>query len=106
MDRRRDLAGWLLTPLYTLVGAPVLAGCVGMIVVLGADQPPELCAAARADNTCEETTLAMLGGHAVLFAVMWLLLWLVPWWRGLRILRILLAVLAAAVLVLAPIRMA
>lgn len=106
MDRRRDLAGWLLTPLYTLVGAPVLAGCVGIVAVLGSNRPPEFCAAARADNACEEATLAMLGGHAVLFAAMWLLLWLVPWWRGLRIPRILLAILAAAVLVLAPIRLA
>ncbi|MFD2764266.1 hypothetical protein [Micromonospora eburnea] len=79
----------------------MLAGCVEMVTVLGASQPPEFCAEARLDNRCE-TTLAMLAGHVVLFVV----LWLVPWWRGLRTLRILLAILAAVVLVLAPIRMA
>jgi hypothetical protein len=39
------------------------------------------------------------------FAALWLLLWLVPWWRGLRGPRIGLAIVAGAVLLIAPIRM-
>ncbi|WBB70786.1 hypothetical protein [Micromonospora sp. WMMD812] len=105
LDRRRDLAGWLFTPLVTLLAAPVIAGCVGMVVVLGADKPPALCASSSTDNRCEETTLAMWGEHAALFAAAWLLLWLVPWWRGLRVPRVLLAIIATAVVVAVPIRM-
>lgn len=108
LDRRHDVAGWLLTPLVTLVAAPLIAGVVGMVALLRGDpnRPPALCESALADNSCEETTLGMLGEHMVLFAALWLMLWLVPWWRGLRILRVLLAIIASAVLVAAPMRMA
>ncbi|SCE66648.1 hypothetical protein GA0070607_0143 [Micromonospora coriariae] len=108
LDRHRDLAGWLLTPLITLVVAPVMAGAVGMVVLVGGafDRTPALCESALGDNRCEEVTLGMLGEHAVLSAAVWLLLWLVPWWRGLRKLRVLLAIIDCAVLVAAPIRMA
>ncbi|WP_432968582.1 hypothetical protein [Dactylosporangium sp. CA-233914] len=104
LDRRRDLAWWLLTPLVTIVVAPVSAGVLGLVALLGdqSDQPPPLCAADLADNGCEETTLGVLGWHVLLFAAVWLSLWLVPWWRGLRRLRVVLAVIAAALLVLAP----
>ncbi|WP_167492980.1 hypothetical protein [Micromonospora ureilytica] len=34
-----------------------------------------------------------------------LLLWAIPWWRGLRTVRVLLAVAATVVLVLLPVRM-
>jgi hypothetical protein len=108
LDRRRDLAGWLLTPLVALVAAPVTAAVAGIFfVVFGLDdrKAPALCQSALADNRCEETTLAMWGQHTVFFAGVWLLLWLVPWWRGLRVLRILLAIIAAGVLVAVPIRM-
>lgn len=108
LDRRRDLGGYLLTPLITLVVAPVTAGAVAMVVLLGGafDRTPALCEAAVSDNRCEEVTLGMLGEHVLLSAGVWLLLWLLPWWRGLRKPRILLAVIACAVLVAAPIRMA
>ncbi|MFC4149214.1 hypothetical protein ACFO0M_23435 [Micromonospora mangrovi] len=106
-DRRRDRTHWLLTPLVTLVAAPVTAAAVGVLVLLGGgfDQSPTFCESALSDNRCEEKTLAMLGEHAVLFAAVWLLLWLVPWWRGLRTPRVLLAVAATVVLVAAPLRM-
>ncbi|MCI4063434.1 hypothetical protein MRQ36_12945 [Micromonospora sp. R77] len=106
-DRRRDLAGWLLTPLVTLVAAPVTAGAVGVLILLGGgfSQSPTFCESVVSDNRCEEKTLAMLGEHAVLFGAVWLLLWLVPWWRGLRTPRVLLAVVATLVLVAAPLRM-
>ncbi|WP_157740204.1 hypothetical protein [Micromonospora auratinigra] len=95
-----------MTPLLTLVAGPVVAGCLGMLVTLGDQSEPAFCDRVRAENGCEEATLAMLAGHAVGFAVLWLLLWAVPWWRGLRAVRILLALVAVMVLVAAPIRMA
>ncbi|GAB3943802.1 hypothetical protein GCM10027614_32990 [Micromonospora vulcania] len=101
------MAGWLLTPLVTLVVAPVTAASAGVLVLFFYDRPrpPELCASAVADNRCEETILGMWGLHLALFGAMWLLLWLVPWWRGFRTLRVLLAIIATAVLVAVPIRM-
>ncbi|WP_433387587.1 hypothetical protein [Micromonospora sp. KLBMP9576] len=106
LDRRRDLAGWLLTPLVTLLVTPVLAGCTAMVALLGADQPPALCEQVRPENGCEEATLTLLGAHLVVAAGMWLLLWLLPWWRGLRVPRVLLAVVAAGVVIAVPLRMA
>ncbi|MFG1651772.1 hypothetical protein ACGFIE_17785 [Micromonospora sp. NPDC049275] len=105
-DRRRDLAGWLVTPLFTLVAAPVLAGIVGLLGNLGDHNgPPAVCEKAVADNMCEETTLGLIGAHVAISSAMWLLLWIIPWWRGLRPVRVLLAVAATVVLVLLPVRM-
>jgi hypothetical protein len=108
LDRRRDLAGWLLTPLVTLVLGPALAVAVLALMALYTDlgTTSDACRAAAAGNRCEEITLGMLGGHAVLFGVLWLLLWLTPWWRGLRTARMALAVVACLVLVAAPLRLA
>ncbi|MEV0398407.1 hypothetical protein [Polymorphospora rubra] len=108
VDRRRDLAGWLVTPLFTLVAAPVLACIVGVLANLGNDamHTPALCEKAMANNMCEETTLGVIGGHAVVSGAMWLLLWVIPWWRGLRTLRVLLAVAATVVLALLAVRLA
>ncbi|MEV1013487.1 hypothetical protein AB0I89_26810 [Micromonospora sp. NPDC049801] len=106
MDRRRDLAGWLVTPLFTLVAAPVLAGIVGVLGNIGdSNGPPMLCKEAIADNSCEETSLRVIGVHVAIAGTMWLLLWIIPWWRGLRTVRVLLAVAATVVLVLLPVRM-
>jgi hypothetical protein len=106
-NRRRDLAGWLLTPLLTVVTAPALAFAVGVaLLVAPSTGSPPMCDSVRAENGCEEATLAMWGAHGVVFAVLWLLLWLLPWWRSLRVPRNLLAVVATLVLVLVPIRMA
>ena|SRR5689334_7234857 len=106
LPRRRDVAGWLVTPLLTLVAGPVLAGLVGIGVIAGQDQnnPPAVCQSAAA-NGCEEATLRVLAEHAVLFAALWAALWLVPWWRGLRGVRVALAVLAIVVLVMGPMRL-
>lgn len=106
LDRRRDLAGWLLTPLITFVVTTLTTGAVGMFVLLagGYGGTPVICEPALAHNGCEETTYRILREHIILFAVVWLLLWVVPWWRGLRPLRIVLAVLAFAVLIAIPIR--
>ncbi|MEU0549976.1 hypothetical protein [Micromonospora sp. NPDC005979] len=106
LDRRRDLAGWVVTPLFTLVAAPVLAGIVGVLGNVQNDhRTPPLCTEAVADNMCEETSLRVIGTHLAIAGVMWLLLWTIPWWRGLRTVRVLLAVAATVVLVLLPVRM-
>jgi hypothetical protein len=105
-DRRRDLAGWLLTPLVTLVLGPAVAASVGLLILLwgGLDEIPDVCAETVADNRCEEISLEMISQHVAVFAVLWLALWLLPWWRGLRGVRIAIAVLACVVLVVAPLR--
>jgi hypothetical protein len=105
VDRSRDLLGWLLTPLVTLLLGPAIAASVGVLVFYGSGEPPALCRYAAADNRCEETTLGMLAEHVVLFGLLWLLLWVTPWWCGLRLARIVLAVVACMVLVAAPLRM-
>ncbi|MGW5557922.1 hypothetical protein ACWER9_11930 [Micromonospora sp. NPDC003944] len=108
VDRRRDVAGWLVAPLFTLVAAPVLA-CIAWFTAdffYNSHSTPSLCEEAVADNMCEETTLAVIGQHVLITGGIWLLLWIIPWWRGLRALRILLAVVATAVLVLLAVRLA
>ncbi|GAA3961007.1 hypothetical protein [Actinoplanes auranticolor] len=106
-DRRRDLAGWLLTPLMTLVLGPAVAASVGLLMVLwgGLGEVPEVCAETVADNRCEEISLEMVSQHIAVFGVLWLALWLLPWWRELRGVRTGIAVLACVVLVAAPLRM-
>ena len=105
-DRGRDLRGWVVVPVTTLVVAPLVAGSLGLLMVLagGLGEAPSICAES-AENQCEEITLNALGEHVALFGALWSLLWLTPWWRGLRTARIVLAVVAGAVLVLAPLRM-
>jgi hypothetical protein len=105
--RRRDLAGWLLTPLVTLVLGPAVAASVGLLMVLWdpMGEVNRVCAQTLADNRCEEVTLEAVGQHVAVFGVLWLGLWLLPWWRGLRGVRIGIAVLACLVLVAAPLRM-
>jgi hypothetical protein len=107
IDRRRDLAGWLLTPLVTLLLGPAIAGSVGILGTMftPVGSPAALCGPALADNRCEEVTLAVAGRHGMLFGVLWLLLLALPWWRGLRAARIALAVAACLVLVALPLRM-
>jgi hypothetical protein len=103
--RRRDLVGWIATPLATLVLAPALAISMGILVAESSTAYPQMCAAAAATNGCQETVYAMVAVHARFFLVGWLLLWALPWWRGLRPYRIVAAVLVGAVLVAAPLRL-
>jgi hypothetical protein len=106
LSHRRDLPGWLLTPLVTLFIGPAVAASVGIIgtVLDAGDSAAALCGSALADNRCEEVTLVVVAQHGVLFGLLWLLLWALPWWRGLRIARIALAVVACLVLVALPLR--
>jgi hypothetical protein len=75
-----------------------------MLALFGNDTAAP-CEQSLLENRCEETTLRLLGLHGVLFGLLWLLLWAVPWWRGLRTPRIVLALVAGAVLIAAPLRM-
>jgi hypothetical protein len=77
LDRRRDLAGWLLAPLITFVAAPLAAGMVGMFELLagGYGRTPAICESALAHNGCEESTYRLLGEHLIVFVTVWLLLW-------------------------------
>lgn len=90
------------------MAAPVLACLAGLVAGLRdrTSGPPELCAEALGDNMCEETTLGVIGGHVIAFVALWMLLWLIPWWRGLRVPRIVVAVAATIVLMILPVRLA
>ncbi|WBB48675.1 hypothetical protein O3597_26980 [Verrucosispora sp. WMMA2044] len=98
LDRHRDLTGYVLTPLYTLVGTPLVA-CLTALLAEDGQPYPSVCDPVRAANGCEERVLGIVAGHVLSFAALWLLLWVLPWWRGLRLARILLAVIASAVVV-------
>lgn len=104
-ERRRDLPGWIATPLVTLVLAPAVAISMGVLVAESSTGYPAICTAAAATNGCQETIYAMVAVHARFFLVGWLLLWALPWWRGLRPYRIAAAVVVGAVLVAAPLRL-
>ncbi|MEU8817459.1 hypothetical protein [Actinoplanes sp. NPDC048796] len=90
----------------TVLLAPAPALSIGVLVARDATDYPALCGTTFAENGCSETILAMVARHARLFAVGWLLLWALPWWRGLRPYRIWWAVAVTAVLVAAPLRLA
>ncbi|MFY1573397.1 hypothetical protein ACN26Z_00685 [Verrucosispora sp. WMMD703] len=98
LDRHRDLTGYVLTPLLTLAAAPLVACCTALLADDG-QAYPSVCDPVRAVNGCEERVLGIVAGHVLSFAALWLLLWVLPWWRGLRMARILLAVIASAVVV-------
>jgi hypothetical protein len=103
--RERDLVGWLVTPIATLVLAPPLTLILAFVILTG-DSAPAICHDVAGANGCEELTLGLIGEHAVVFIALWLLLWVLPWWRSLRRWRIGVAVLASLVLLAVPVRMA
>ena len=103
--RPRDVAGWLLTPVSTLVLAPPLTMILSVALLAGGG-PPALCERVTTANGCEELTLGVIGEHAVAFAVLWLALWVLPWWRSWRRARIVIALIASLVLLAIPVRMA
>ncbi|GIF38624.1 hypothetical protein [Actinoplanes xinjiangensis] len=105
-DRRRDRLGYISVPVVTLFAAPVLVAFWG-IVILGSDSyAPSMCDNVRAVNGCEELTWGVIRVHVLGFLGVWALLWVLPWWRGLRQPRVLLALLSGAVLFAAVLRMA
>jgi hypothetical protein len=103
-DRRTDM-WWLGTPIVTLLVAPLIAGLVTFVVTASDDSSPAVCRDALADNGCEEAVLRMIGQHTVAFAILWLGLWALPWYRGLRRYRVALALVAFAVLLAVPLRL-
>ncbi|GAA2658416.1 hypothetical protein [Paractinoplanes durhamensis] len=104
-DRRPDFGWWLGTPIFTLVLAPMLAGVLTFFVSALSAGYPRICLGVEAENGCEEAVLRMAGEHTVVFLALWLGLWALPWWRGLRRYRIVLAAAAFAVLLFAPLRL-
>jgi hypothetical protein len=105
LDRRRDRRAWLITPAVTLLVAPVLTASIAILTVADSDAYPRICGPVLAENGCEEVNSGMFVLHARIFAVGWLLLFALPWWRGLRAYRIWLAVAVSAVLLAAPLRL-
>ncbi|BAL89088.1 hypothetical protein AMIS_38680 [Actinoplanes missouriensis 431] len=103
--RERDITGWLITPVATLVLAPPLTMILGMVLLNG-DSAPAICHDVAVANGCEELTLGLIGEHVVVFSLLWLALWALPWWLSLRRVRTIVAVVAAVVLLAIPIRMA
>lgn len=105
LDRRRDLRGWLITPAVTLLLAPILTAGLGFLMLADSDSYPRFCYPVVDENGCQEAIFAMFVLHARVFAVGWLLLWALPWWRGLRPYRAWLAVAAGAALLASPLRL-
>jgi hypothetical protein len=105
LNRHRDLRGWLITPVLTLLLAPSVTASIGILVAEDSTSYPRLCDAVASTNGCQEIILAMFAVHARIFLIGWLLLWALPWWRGLRSYRIGLAVVVSVVLLAAPLRL-
>ncbi|MGC9670766.1 hypothetical protein ACNTMW_29990 [Planosporangium sp. 12N6] len=126
IDRRRDLAVWVVTPLVTLLLGPVIAFCVsGAALGAARGTPPSIdCTshiyrdenvnrghipdgkgAYRIQRDCYGAETSIIRRYAAAFLVGWVLLWLLPWWRGLRRVRLLLAVVTVLPLVLLPVRL-
>jgi hypothetical protein len=105
-DRRPDVLGYLLIPVVTIFAAPVLVAILGVVILGGGSGPPAICDEVRAVNGCEELTWSLVGLHVLGFLVLWAGLWALPWWRGLRTPRLLLAVASTLVLFTAVLRMA
>ncbi|GAA0557901.1 hypothetical protein GCM10010172_46140 [Paractinoplanes ferrugineus] len=103
-DRRADM-WWLITPIVTLLVAPMIAVVLAFFVTASDDNSPGVCGDVLADNGCEEAVLRMIAQHTVAFGILWLGLWALPWYRGLRKYRVALAVLAFAVLLAVPLRL-
>lgn len=105
-DRRPDLVSYLLVPVVTLFAAPMLVAVLGLAILGSGSEPPSVCDEVRAVNGCEELTLSLVSAHVLGFLVFWAALWVLPWWRGLRLPRLLLAVASGLVLFAAVLRMA
>ena len=80
----------------TLALAPAVAISLGILASLSSTAP---------DTVGEQAADTMLVLHARVFAGVWLLLWALPWWRGLRDVRIAIAAAAGLVLAAGPVRL-
>lgn len=104
IDRHRDVAAWVTTPVVTLLVGPVVGFCT-VAALSGLRTSPMLIDCTGGDNGCYQGQTSAIAHHVVAFLIGWLLLWCLPWWRGLRRVRILVAVLTVLPLVLLPIRL-
>ncbi|MFI5495572.1 hypothetical protein [Actinoplanes sp. NPDC051859] len=110
-DRSRDVRGWLLTPLAALlVGSAVAFGLLVLVVEGYSDSSPygysmtAFCISQEL-NGCEEAGLRWLGWGLRAFVVTWGAMWLLPWWRGLRPVRLGLAATVVLVMAAVPARL-
>ncbi|MBB4752310.1 hypothetical protein [Actinoplanes lobatus] len=105
-DRRRDLLAYICVPLVTLFAAPALVLFSGIVILGSSTDSPAICDEVRAVNGCEEVTWDVIGTHLLGFLALWALLWALPWWRGLRTPRVLLALTAGFFLFAGLLRLA
>jgi hypothetical protein len=105
-DRRRDLLAYIAVPVVTLFAAPMLVIFWGIVILGSGNGAPSMCDEVRAVNGCEELTWSLIRAHVLGFLGLWALLWALPWWRGLRQPRVMLALASGAVLFVALLRMA
>ncbi|MDI6103692.1 hypothetical protein QLQ12_34270 [Actinoplanes sp. NEAU-A12] len=105
-DRRRDLLAYIGVPLVTLFAAPALVLFWGIVILGSSSESPAICDGVRAVNGCEELTWRVIRVHVLGFLGLWALLWALPWWRGLRRPRVLLALAAGVVLFAGLLRLA
>ncbi|MBW6437425.1 hypothetical protein KZ829_27200 [Actinoplanes hulinensis] len=105
-DRRRDLLAYICVPLVTLFAAPALVLFLGIVILGSSTGSPAICDEVRAVNGCEEATWDVIGAHVLGFLVLWALLWALPWRRGLRTPRVLLALAASVFLFAGLLRLA
>jgi hypothetical protein len=112
IDRTRDLANWLTVPFVTLIAGPLLAVCTGVVLTLlshaGVSSLTENACTSTEGNVgldCYAAETALIQRHLAAFLIGWLLLWCLPWWRGLRRARLLIAALSVLPLVLLPLEM-
>jgi hypothetical protein len=105
-DRRRDLLAYIAVPVVALFAAPALVAFLGIAILGSTSEAPSMCDEVRVVNGCEELTWSLIRAHVLGFLGLWALLWVMPWWRGLRTPRVLLALASGAVLFIAVLRMA
>ncbi|SDT72687.1 hypothetical protein SAMN04489716_6469 [Actinoplanes derwentensis] len=105
-DRRRDLLAYIGVPLGTLFAAPALVLFWGIVILGSSTSSPAICDGVRVVNGCEEATWLVIRVHVLGFLGLWALLWVLPWWRGLRTPRALLALTSGVFLFAGLLRLA
>ncbi len=81
------------------------ASCVLLSLHSPGQELPGLCAAAG-PHGCEEAALSRVAAGTLAAAALWTALWAIPWWYGLRRLRVGVALAAFLALLAGPARVA
>ena len=90
----------------TLFAAPFLVLALALVILGNSSEAPAICDGVRAVNGCEELTWRVVRVHVLGFLGLWALLWVVPWRRGLRRPRVLLALASGLFLLAGLLRLA